>query len=306
MKKVLFIILIGLSFTSCNFEQKKKNTEKITPVKLKVFAVNYPLFYFAERIGGENVELLYPIPPNVDPAYWTPSSALEEIQNADLILDNGADYAKWMEKVSLPPSKVINTTESFTDQYIKITEGTTHSHGGSGEHVHYGYAFTTWLDFEIANGQAKAVLEAFIKKQPENMEIFKVNYKMLSSDLLTLANEMNTISEDFQGKSVFTSHPVYQYLGRAYKMNLISEHWEPGANPSKDQWHEFTHKFEKNPAKLMLWEGTPTDETKSKLSEIEVESVIFSPCANTPATGDFLTVMNQNIANLKRYIDESK
>ena len=128
--------------------------------------MNYPLLYFAERIGGEHVELIYPIPDDVDPAYWLPYQALEEIQQADLIMANGADYAKWMGKVSLPSSKVIYTSKAFADRYIKIEEGTTHSHGAEGEHVHYGYAFTTWLDFKLALSQAEVVKNALVNKRP--------------------------------------------------------------------------------------------------------------------------------------------
>ena len=70
---------------------------------LKVYTVNYPLAYFAERIGGDYVEVIFPAPPDIDPAFWTPDGAtIGGYQNADLIILNGAGYAKWTEKVSLP------------------------------------------------------------------------------------------------------------------------------------------------------------------------------------------------------------
>ena len=55
-----------------------KTTEKKTSSqdeKLDVITVNYPLFYFAERIGGELIDLNYVIPDNVDPAFWIPDEA---------------------------------------------------------------------------------------------------------------------------------------------------------------------------------------------------------------------------------------
>ena len=41
--------------------------------------------------------------PENDPAFWKPDdAAIARFQTADLILRNGAGYAKWMKTVSLP------------------------------------------------------------------------------------------------------------------------------------------------------------------------------------------------------------
>ena len=41
---------------------------------LTVYVVNYPLAYFAERIGGDLIRVEFPAPSDVDPAYWTPDA----------------------------------------------------------------------------------------------------------------------------------------------------------------------------------------------------------------------------------------
>jgi zinc transport system substrate-binding protein len=35
-----------------------------------------------------------------------------------------------------------------------------------------------------------------------------------------------------------------------------------------------------------------------KLKSVGVESVVFDPCGNVPKSGDYLTVMRQNVSNL--------
>jgi len=40
--------------------------------KLIIYTVNYPLAYFTERIGGEHVKVVFPVPPDMDPAFWKP------------------------------------------------------------------------------------------------------------------------------------------------------------------------------------------------------------------------------------------
>ena len=302
MKKLIFIVLIAIGFSACENNQTKQN-EPATDENLKVFAVNYPLYYFAERIGGEHIDLIYPIPEDVDPAYWVPMQSLEEIQSADLILANGANYAKWMEKVSLPSSRVINTSEAVKDKYIKIQEGSTHSHGGDGEHVHYGYAFTTWLDFKIAVVQAESVKNALISKRPQHKDVFTANFNELKADLQRLDKQMTIVAEGLPEIAIFASHPVYQYLGQAYGLEIISEHWEPGEFPSDKQQEEFKDNLALHPANLMLWEGAPTEETVLFLKKFSITPVVFNPCSNKPKKGDFISIMNQNIKNLQQYID---
>ncbi len=82
--------------------------------KLTIYTVNYPLKYFAERIAGKHAKVMFPAPKNVDPAYWMPDrKTILNYQKADLILLNGAHYAKWTEKVSLQRSKMVNTSLSI-------------------------------------------------------------------------------------------------------------------------------------------------------------------------------------------------
>ena len=125
---------------------------------IEVFAVNYPLAYFAERIGGDHVEIYDPIPSDIDPAFWKPTTEeIIKIQKMDLIFLNGANYAKWTKKVSLPYSTQVNTSKTFAMDYIHVEESVTHQHGPTGEHSHMGTAFTTWLDIQQAVQQAAAI-----------------------------------------------------------------------------------------------------------------------------------------------------
>ena len=48
-----------------------------------------------------------PIPQDVDPAFWNPDvQAILAYQQADLILLNGAGYAKWVPQTTLSRSRI--------------------------------------------------------------------------------------------------------------------------------------------------------------------------------------------------------
>ena len=271
--------------------------------RLRIYTVNYPLAYFAERIAGDLAEVTFPAPGDVDPAFWMPDAeTIAAYQAADLILLNGADYEKWTGKVSLPRSRLVDTSRAFRDAYIREAGGITHSHGPGGEHDHGGLAFTTWLDLGQAAQQAEAIAQALIRKSPDAKEEIERNLHALRDDLLALDERIAEITRTDPDRPLLASHPVYQYLARRYGLNLISVMWEPEELPNEGQWNALEGILEDHPARWMLWEGEPGQATATRLRALGIDSLVLDPCANRPAKGDFLTVMTDNASNLDRII----
>lgn len=266
-----------------------------------VYVVNYPLQYFAERIGGEQVNVVFPAPADEDPAFWKPEvNTIADFQAADLILINGATYAKWLKTASLPKSKTINTSKGFQADYIETEDTGVHSHGPTGEHAHAGTAFTTWLDFRQAAQQAQAVMAGLSRLLPEHQDDFQQRYAELEQDLLALDQRLDTIVAQQRTKPLLASHPVYQYLARRYGLNLQSVLWEPDVLPDDEQWEGLQSILQAHAAAWMLWEGAPLLASTEKLQALGVKGLAFDPCGNTPEQGDFLSVMEQNLARLQK------
>jgi len=268
--------------------------------KPTIYVVNYPLKYFAERIAGEHARVVFPAPADVDPAYWMPDAkTISDYQQADLILLNGANYAKWINKVSLPRFRMVNTSAGFKGQYIEAAEMLTHSHGAKGQHGHEALAFTTWIDFSLAAEQAKAIAKALSRKRPALKDTFQKNYQELERELLKLDRDIKKVVLKEQSKPLVVSHPVYDYFARGYGLNIRSVHWEPDEIPTTEQMLELHNILKEHPAKWMIWEGEPIKESGERLKAIGIQSVVFDPCGNAPDQGDFMSVMRQNVDNLK-------
>jgi len=298
--RLYYFCILGVIFTIASMSASSWAADSSTGM-LSVYVVNYPLKYFAERIGGEHVRVVFPPPANVDPAYWMPDvKTIAAYQQADLILLNGAGYAKWIDKASLPRSKMINTSIKFRDQYIRSEVAVTHSHGPQGEHAHEDVFFTTWVDFRLASLQAETVAAALIRKKPDNRQIFEENLGMLKRDLLALDSALHEIVRKSPSQPLLASHPVYDYLSRGYGLNLRSVHWEPNETPNTEQWVELQKLLQKHPAKWMIWEGTPLKEPVERLKSLGINSLVYDPCGNMPQEGDFLNVMHQNIENFQQ------
>ena len=269
-----------------------------------VYTVNYPLQHFAERIGGEQVSVVFPAPADVDPAFWTPEAeTIASFQAADLILLNGATYAKWLKTASLPRSRSIDTSRRFEADYIAVAETGTHSHGPSGEHSHGGTAFTTWLDFSQAVQQAQAIKEGLSRLLPAHRERFEERYAELARGLTDLDGQLQAIGERASGRPLLASHAVYQYLARGYGLNIESVLWEPDTVPDEAQWQELQSILEGHAAGWMLWEGQPLPESVERLEGLGVKSLVYDPCGNRPEKGDFMSVMRENAASLRKALE---
>jgi zinc transport system substrate-binding protein len=266
---------------------------------LTIYTVNYPLQYFAQRIAGEHAQVIFPGPADEDPAFWMPDTeTIQRYQQADLILLNGAGYAKWTKRVSLPRLRSVDTSAGFKDRLIREQGGIAHSHGPGADHSHAGIAFTTWLDLEQAAQQAEAIMQALVRKRPAYQAEFKRNYAVLKKELLAPDAEIRSLMSN-TAQPLVASHPVYQYLARRYGLNLKAVMWEPETVPDEIQWQALSAMLQEHPANWMIWEGQPAPVSVQRLKEMGVGSLVYDPCANVPDRGDFMDVMQKNINNMK-------
>jgi len=282
--------------TNSNKEEESLSISSHVPV---VIAANYPLYYFAKRIAGENLDIRFPEIEG-DPAFWKPQETdVALLQGAEIILTNGADYSKWLNEISLPSGRLINTSASFSKSYI-VTHGKAHSHGSGEEHSHGEIAFTTWLDFKNASLQAQAILDAFTTLKPEEKAVFQYNFELLRKDLEALDTDMQSAASLYENQALLGSHPVYQYLSHGYNLMIKSFHFEPGSPISDHDIDHIKAVVQKNGAQTMLWEDRPLEESVAQLRELGVNSIVFNPCGNVPEVGDWLSVMKSNITELAK------
>lgn len=269
--------------------------------KTVVYTVNYPLQYFAERIAGDYADVIFPGPAGIDPAFWQPDAeAIAGFQAADLILLNGAGYAKWTSRASLPRRKLVDTSAGFRDKLIESTDRIAHSHGREGSHSHAGTAFTTWLDFSQAASQARTIRDALTRLHPDGTDTFTANALALEQELLDLDARLKAIVAGNPGIPVIASHPVYQYFSRRYGINLRSVMWEPDVVPGEDKWLELEQLLREHPAHWFIWESRPAPASLERLQQLGIQGTVFDPSANVPESGTFLDVMTENVKALDR------
>lgn len=280
--------------------QTPSNSDGAAKRPLQISTVNYPLAWAAQQLAGEGAEVHFPAPADVDPAFWQPDlDTVAAYQQADLILLNGANYARWRARVTLPDNRLVDTSSAFTDQLISVDSSPVHTHGPDGDHSHGELAFTVWLDLSLYAQQLQSIAAALAVLLPERARGIAAGSERLSGQLMAMDSELIKLGQQLDGEPVLYSHPVYQYFGRRYRLNGRALHWEPDQSPSERDWSALGELLKQHPATLMIWEDKPLAATRDRLTQLGVEVVVFRPLGNRPPHADFESAMSANIARLR-------
>lgn len=305
--RFLSIAGIAAALVACGSSEKEATVGQAGSVSvksagpLKVLTTFYPTQYFTQRIGGDLVEVSCPVPMDEDPIFWMPdATAIQQYQAADLIVLNGAGFAKWIEKVSLPQSRILDTALPLEPEFIKFKDAVEHSHGKGGSHAHEGIDGHTWVDPVNAKVQAGEIRNALILRLPDAHEILEANYVALAADLDQLDEQFKEIAASGMPK-LLGSHPAYNYIARRYGWQIENLDLDPAVIPDAKTLEEIREKLKGYPATCLLWESEPVDGMTELLeAEAGLKSITFSPCELLHSEGsDYLKVMLENAARLR-------
>jgi zinc transport system substrate-binding protein len=299
MCAVVLLAVGTLALAACS----KPVNEPTTRESGGVVASFYPAQYWTQRIVDTLVPVSCATPNGEDPASWRPGrDDMARLQKAELIVINGASFESWVSTAPLPRSRIVDSTAALTSPLISHAHAVTHSHGPGGEHSHEGIDGHTWLDPVNAAEQARAIAEALISMKPEYADTFRSNAARLDRDLQSLHAALGSIAPAMQGVTILASHPSYNYIGRRYGWRVVNLGIEPDDALTDADWNRVIALCdEAGPGpRIALWEDVPSAENADGFtSKLGAASVIFRPGESKPVEGDYLSVMQDNIAALK-------
>jgi zinc transport system substrate-binding protein len=301
---VLLSAAVAIATAGCHRQPQGKTKPVEQATRPNVFAVNYPLAYFAERIGGETINVTLPVPSDLNPAWWEPDGdAIAAFQSADLILLNGADYAKWTLRATLPWSRTVITTRDVEDHYIEVPDAIVHSHGPEGEHSHAVLASETWLDPQLAIAQARVIRQELEELVPAAADDFKLNFDLLVRDLEKLDQELKSVFAATDGWSA--ADPAFSYIGRRYQLAMPILSLQQDEPATDQQWQNLEPILASQTVSRLLWSEEPQAATADRLRAMGMRSIVFRIAAQPPESGDFLSVMRENVEQLRNAIAEN-
>ena len=266
---------------------------------LRIHASHGVIADFARQIGAEHVAVTMPVLVGTDPAQWVPGIAdITAMQEADLILLNGLDYETWVDRVSLPRARTVETIRDGDIDLIRLS-GVAHSHGDGPAHVHEGVAAQVWMDFGAAAKQAEAVAMAMTRLVPGEADTIAGNLAQLKSELAALDDQARSLGAALEGQTLLVAQPGLEYFARAYGLDLIEATFDPLIPPTPEQWAAIDAIIARTDARVILWQSTPPEAIRSALEARGVITAAFDTGANPAADTFFTDLMRQNMIDLQ-------
>lgn len=299
--------LLGLAaLASCGDGGAAFDPEASGRDKPLVVTTFHPTEYMTGRIAGDAFEVICDVPDYADALFWRPDEILvAKYQTADLIILNGAGLETWLDEVSLPKSKMVDTTASFDSRFLEFETTTTHSHGGGEEHTHEGVDAHTWVDPENARIQAEAILEGLIRVLPKEEEALRGRFGELAEELAALDQGYAELGDLPEGHVLVASHPAYNYLADRHGWAVVNLDLDPEGMPADEDFEEVAAQLEGKTARALLWESEPLPEIAERFREdLGLVSFTVSPAeligAEEAAAGvDFMTLQTDNLSAVR-------
>ncbi len=206
----IIIVLTAISATALYPQQNKTESNK-----LKVVATFYPLAFFAQQIGGEEVTVTQLIPDNTEVHTWQPSFAdILAVDEADVIIYNGASLDHWFEDDVLSAIHTSNKIIVETAKGVQLIETET-EHSDEHEHGEL-YDPHTWISPFLAEQQAQNIYEALIQKDPDHEGYYSERWQNLKTRFEELDSKYLSGLSTTSKKDIFVAHAAFGYLADRY------------------------------------------------------------------------------------------
>lgn len=289
MRWILGTLLILITLAGCDVGSSPESVTPQAAAAEQILVTSQPLLEMAESVSAGSFSVAKIVPDTVASRVWKPSREVARtLQQARLILINGAGYEPWTDRVSLPGSRLIDTASSYYDQLIRIPDAVTHQHGPEGKHGHPGTVWGTWLNPDLATAQLSQVTNALVQLAPERKGELEANATKLKSQLESLNQRVSQLQRQTTGMNltVLSDGPFYQYLTARLGWKLNYMHWSDSGGLSEVDRQELTSAIEHLPVdhrRLFLISSRQSEQGASFASERGLQVVRIDLC-EFPAT----------------------
>jgi len=274
-------LLLTLELYLCGCHSSSEKPTVAAPERVTIAVTSYPLLVMAETMAGSVADVELVITGDSTSPDWKPTSdAVQTMQKATRILISGGDYEPWLQRVTLPRSRLIDTAEGYYEQFVRIPDAVIHQHGPDGGHSHPGVVWATWLDPRLAMSQLERTRDVLLELLPESEGTIRSQADSLMNEIrqldirldeLALASaEANTV--------VLGDAPVYQYLTRRLNWRLDYVHLPKHGPLSDDDHLALQQAIRTHQPSAVFVRSTLAAELEGLQSDTEIPFVIIDLC----------------------------
>ena len=291
MKSLIFLLIIMLNIvTGCG------GTQNVDKNKLQVAASFYPMAEFAKAVGGEHVQVTVLVPDGAEPHDWEPSPRdLTRLGHAQVFVYNGM-VEPWAEQAleALSERKILP---------VEAGRGLFERNGRQDPHV--------WVSPRRAMVEVERITEALCAADAKNAESYRSNSKKYLAKLAALDAELTATAKAAPKKVFVTAHAAFGHLAADYGLRQLSVAGiSAEAEPTPADMQRLIAAVKREKVRYVFFE-TLTDPKIAALvaQEAGAQTAVLDPLEGLDEAGrkaglNYLKIMEQNIANLKKALNE--
>lgn len=309
----------ALSGCSGSSADSANNTDSKDTKKVQVSASFYPMYDFAQKIGGDRVEVSCLVTAGTEPHDWEPSTTdIAKLSNADVLVYNGAGMEHWIDDtlaslssshlVAVEASKGVTLRElsEEADEHEHAHEEHAEGNHDDHNHDHSGTDPHVWLNPQNAKIEMGNIRDALIQADPDGADVYRANYDKWAAECDTLDNEFKTGLANVAQRSIVVSHEAFGYLCDAYNLTQMPiEGIEADSEPDAKEMAEIAEFVKEHNVKTIFSEELVSpkvaqaiaQETGAQTAELNpVEGLTDEQLA---AGEDYFSTMRDNLTALK-------
>ena len=302
MKKVLFflILLTILVVGGCSFFKKteKNVVSQGGDGKFSVITSFYPLYFFAEWIGGDKAVVTNIVPAGAEPHDYEPTAQdMAQMEKSRLIVVNGGGLEAWSDRLAKNISAK-NTTIVVAGEGLLTREMRENGAVTTDPHI--------WLDPVLAKKMAERIALGFEAVDPEHAAFYRENAGRLLEQLDDLDATYRSGLQTCAEKNIITSHSAFGYVAAEYGFNQVSiAGLSPDAEPSPSELARIAQFAKTNNVRYIFFESLVSPKLSQTIAaEVGAETLVLNPLEGLSdgelAGGeDYFSVMYNNLVNLQ-------
>jgi len=300
---VLFLLLLTSVFACTKTNNKSVLGEAENRPVVKT--TNYPLYFFAEKIAGDKLNVQCMIPPGIEPHGWEPTPGdLVKLEKTNLLIFNGAGFEEWIFKIT-------DALENKKLKIIDISEGLDLIHQEEDAYEHNEvFDPHIWLDPVNSQKIVLSILEAIIILDSTNKEFFEANANKLAHDLQKLDEAYRKELKDTKRKEFVVNHAAFGYLAHRYNLKQIAVMGiNPHVEPTPKKLAELVNLLREHDLKYVFTETMVSSKVADVLAnETGLSTRVLNPLGNLTkddleAGRDYFSIMYENLALLKEALN---
>lgn len=265
---------------------------------IKVVAAENFYANVASLIGGDYVKTNSIINnPDADPHLFTTSAnTAVAINDAQVIIYNGADYDPWMKQL-------LNAQSS--NNKVAIIDISTLMNAKSGDNPHL------WYNPKTFPTLAKKLSEVFSQIEPEHQKTFALNYQTFDKRYQTVYSQINDIKARFAGTKVTATEPVFGYMADALGLTMLGQKFQwtvmNDAEASPKMLADYQSLFKQRTIKVLFYNQQVHDNVTENILNLAKENNIpyVGVSETMPQNDNVITWLKANLSDTQKALEQA-